>query len=291
MDQLCHFLPLELETICIEWIQTFGEEIIELIEKEENPDQVCLHLSFCDNPSCSLFGSASSQFIGKYKNKSNQKETPWDWIMERLNQVTKNHLPFIDFDNDKYSTISTLRGANWRGRDCDDGKSEIHPGAKYGDPSVDYNCNGIYGFVPNSKTSYEDLFCKNSQPIGVAILGGSACSHFEIDPKWIQAKYVNESTYQNLLPAIENELDWPHRSWSTGYEASTQAIPVDSVYLHLRERNLCNHRDFQNIGVNGASSNNIVSNVKTLARNSTADQPMLVIYNPLVNYSSFKLKF
>lgn len=184
MDQLCHFLPLELETICIEWIQTFGEEIIELIEKEENPDQVCLHLSFCDNPSCSLFGSASSQFIGKYKNKSNQKETPWDWIMERLNQVTKNHLPFIDFDNDKYSTISTLRGANWRGRDCDDGKLEIHPGAKYGDPSVDYNCNGIYGFVPNSKTSYEDLFCKNSQPIGVAILGGSACSHFEIDPKW-----------------------------------------------------------------------------------------------------------
>ena len=27
---------------------------------------------------------------------------------------------------------------------------------------------------------------------------------------------------------------------------------MKSIYQRLRERNLCNHRDFQNIGVNGA---------------------------------------
>lgn len=127
--------------------------------------------------------------------------------------------------------------------------------------------------------TYEDLFCNGTEPRGVVILGGSACSHFEIEPKWLNP--INESTYEDLLFAIENEMDWPHRSWSTGYEQSTPETPVDSVYLRLRARNRCNHRDFQNTGVNGFSSRNIHENIKTLKRDKNLDYPLLVIHNPL----------
>lgn len=27
--------------------------------------------------------------------------------------------------------IQTLRGTSWRGKDCDDGRKSVHPGAKY----------------------------------------------------------------------------------------------------------------------------------------------------------------
>ena len=87
---------------------------------------------------------------------------------------------------------------------------------------------------------------------------------------------INESSYDDLIEGLENELDWPHRSWSTGFEVSTNSTPVSSIYLHMRERNLCNHRDYQNIGVNGASSNTIVKTIKTLTRDPVNDNPLLV---------------
>jgi len=39
-----------------------------------------------------------------------------------------------------------------------------------------------------------------------------------------------------------NEFDWPQASTTTGYYPS---MGGKSIYMMLRERNLCNHRAFQ----------------------------------------------
>jgi len=124
------------------------------------------------------------------------------------------------------------------------------------------------------------MLCSNSNPFGVVILGGSACSHFEIPVQWIEANKINSSTYDDVLFAIENELDWPQRSWATGWDTSDPDIPVDSLYLRVRARNQCNHRDFQNIAVNGDNTNKIVDTVKLIHRNQETDYPAIVIYSP-----------
>ncbi len=74
-----------------------------------------------------------------------------------------------------------------------------------------------------------------------------------------------QEVLETLPYVVENEFDWPHMSASTGYTNITWEIvdgPVDSVYLRLRERNRCNHRDYQNICVNGADSFKILNYVK-----------------------------
>jgi len=53
--------------------------------------------------------------------------------------------------------------------------------------------------------------------------------------------------------------------------------PVDSIYMRVLARNQCNHRDFQNIGVNGARSSSMNDVVQGLARNKTTDYPLLVV--------------
>ena len=71
---------------------------------------------------------------------------------------------------------------------------------------------------------------------------------------------------------MDNSMNWPHTSLYTGtaktsitltyqYFSHSGSVNVswtiidghtDSVYLRMRERNLCNHRDYHNIGFNGA---------------------------------------
>jgi len=55
--------------------------------------------------------------------------------------------------------------------------------------------------------------------------------------------------------------------------------PVDTGYLRFKDINRCVHRDFQNIGVDGARSSAMADNIiKTMARNQTADSPAFVTY-------------
>jgi hypothetical protein len=58
---------------------------------------------------------------------------------------------------------------------------------------------------------------------------------------------------------------------------------VDSLYLRLRKQNLCNHRDYQNVAVNGANSLKLKSIVPTVARNDSFDQPVLAVYANIGN--------
>lgn len=112
--------------------------------------------------------------------------------------------------------------------------------------------------------------------MGIAILGDSATAHFRIPPAYFTAANISAFTYQNILRNVENELDFPMLSWSTGHMSTADFYPdvdgpVDSIYMRLRENNLCNHNDYQNIGVNGASSGSMRGNdgfFNILSRNS-----------------------
>jgi len=93
-----------------------------------------------------------------------------------------------------------------------------------------------------------------------------------------------------VLQVVEDELDWPQCGAWTAFEETANCpqsvLPVASVYQALRERNLCMHRDYQNIGVNGGASGNMKPPggivVAMKARNGT-DAPALVVYALIVN--------
>lgn len=59
---------------------------------------------------------------------------------------------------------------------------------------------------------------------------------------------------------------------------------ANSIYLKLWERNHCNHRDYQNLGKNGADSFEANSKlIKSMARDQKLDQPALVFYSLIGN--------
>lgn len=195
-----------------------------------------------------------------------------------------NHKPFQDHDGDYFASDFSrrLRGNDWRGTDCDDRRDDVYPGrrASKHNAEIDHNCNGIYG--SNATATYEELFCAGTPQRGLVILGDSATAHFHVPPQWITAQGW---TMDQILVDAENELDQPHCSWGTGHVVPEDcpyqhAIPgidgVLSLYTQLRQRNRCNHNDFQNIGVNGARITSSMQLVDAMARDPANDHPLLV---------------
>jgi acyloxyacyl hydrolase len=198
------------------------------------------------------------------------------------------HLPVSDTDGDAFATVKNrgLRGSHFRGADCDDRNGDIYPGRKTppNDHSVDHDCNGING--ANASGAFEDMFCSGTERRGIIHIGDSATAHFHIPPQWLTANGWN---IHNVVPNGLDELDQPACAWGTGYRNYSQCpyaphtFEGHSIAERLRERNLCNHRDFQNIGVNGARTTAMAPLVVSAARDRTLDHPALVIYSPIGN--------
>jgi len=94
---------------------------------------------------------------------------------------------------------------------------------------------------------------------------------------------ITQTTYMSAPLIAENEFDWPQMSAVTGYTVTdwvgTPGPPLTSYYSLSREQNLCIHRDFQNIGVNGARSSSMKDQIMyTLHRDQNTDYPMYLIY-------------
>lgn len=88
-----------------------------------------------------------------------------------------------------------------------------------------------------------------------------------------------------LLQDAENELDQPACSWGTGHNALEECpyqetVPgvngIISLYTQLRNRNRCNHNDYQNIGVNGGDIQSSYEQILAMSRSQELDQPALV---------------
>jgi acyloxyacyl hydrolase len=57
---------------------------------------------------------------------------------------------------------------------------------------------------------------------------------------------------------------------------------VESIYLKLRARNLCNHRDYQNLARNGANSNDTISYAASISRNPVPEHKKIELN---INYN------
>ncbi|KAF2078139.1 hypothetical protein CYY_000523 [Polysphondylium violaceum] len=284
LDEICTFFPSKAGSVCTFLVDLFGSQIIYYFDKYNHADDVCHALNICTSPECRLFPNNSPNYFNEEHVHQEYdpidpkvQENPWQWIQELINIWTSEHLPIDDLDKDKFSPMDTFRGSNWRGKDCDDTDANIRPGTleNLSEPNIDWNCNGIFG-VNQQQQSYEDLLCGNSGAIGTIVSGDSAGAHFSLPPQWFNASEINSTTYAGIVDILEDEVDWPMRSAYTGYVPSTAQYSVQSVYLQMRERNLCNHRDYQNLGVNGANSGGTASKVMfSLNRNQTHDKPAL----------------
>lgn len=276
MERLCSYLPekLFLKTTCYLVVHIFGPDITKLFRADMNADVVCHTLEFCKQdpgqPLCHLYPLPKEAWTFTLE-KARQivKRSPaltysrsgagicslpfLAKICQKIKLSIQNSVPFKDADSDKYSDFPTLRGFYWRGRDCNDSNKMAYPGRRPDnwDSYQDSNCNGIWGVDPKDGIPYEKKFCEGSQPRGVILLGDSAGAHFHIPPDWITASQMSLKSFLNLPIALTNELDWPQLSGTTGFLYSTSRIKENSIYLRLRKRNHCNHRDYQNISKNG----------------------------------------
>ncbi|XP_029780864.1 acyloxyacyl hydrolase isoform X3 [Suricata suricatta] len=308
MERLCSYLPekLFLKTTCYLVIEVFGPDIIKLLSTDVNADVVCHSLEFCKQdpgqPLCHLYPlpkeawkrtlEKATQIVRKSptlkysRSSSDVCSLPFlAKICQRIKLAIKNSVPFKDVDSDKYSVFPTLRGYHWRGRDCNDSNKMAYPGRRpeNWDVHEDSNCNGIWGVDPKDGIPYEKKFCEGSQPRGIILLGDSAGAHFHISPEWITASQMSLKSFINLPTALTNELNWPQISGVTGFLDSTSGIKESSLYLRLWKRNRCNHRDYQNISRNGASSKNLDKFIESLSRNQLLDHPAIVLYAMIGN--------
>ncbi|XP_068008835.1 acyloxyacyl hydrolase isoform X1 [Melanerpes formicivorus] len=306
MERLCNYIPEKLQGFCYVLAELYGPHIAELIDREMNADVVCHSLKLCEQdpgqPLCHLYPPPKEGLVTAIKKakrvvKKSKKQKSFTELSsmcafplladlcEKIKYVLRNKLPFEDLDGDKFSTFPTLRGYHWRGRDCNDKNTTVYPGRRPDnwDVNGDSNCNGIWGVDPKDGIPYEEKFCKGAGSRGVVLLGDSAGAHFHIPPEWMAVTQMSAKSFENLPMAFSDELDWPQFSEFTGFLNSTIGGWTDSLYLRLRSRNRCNHRDLQNISQNGGSSGNLLCLIKSLARNQLLDNPAIVIYATIGN--------
>jgi len=296
MDEVCGLFPKEFEGICTYLVDTYGDKVIELFDNDYNPDEICHAIEFCTDPKCHLWPQSpkirpppdprfrSLRIAREQKRiaQERKREYPWDWIIDLLKPIIEKSEPVLDFDGDLFSIEPPLRGTSWRGKDCNDFDYEMYPGRKTTrySPEVDHDCNGIYAV---NGTDYEKLFCEGSSRFGVAIIGDSAGAHFHIPPQYMNASSIDEHTFDDLLFVLSNEFDLPQESASTGHENVPGSVFVHSTYLQLRDRNRCNHRDYQNICRNGLRSSSSVDMAKTLSRKQFTDHPVVLTFELVGN--------
>lgn len=304
LSRFCKFLPTGLQEACVVLVDNYGPEVIEMLENKETPDIVCLGIGMCTKASgevCHLFPLPSThakERIEAAKKRAATAEGRVGFpdlcnipvvkpICEIFERFGNDHFPVDDVDGDDFSDLHTFRGTSWRGKDCSDVDAAVHPGRHTTDDAfVDTNCNGIYGTNPNTGKTYESELCEGTGQMGTAVLGDSVGAHFHIPPQWVTSKDISVEAFQDILFILENELDWPMLSSTTAYTNSTWSGisgPVDSTYLRMRELNRCNHRDYQNIAVNGARSGAMSEDiVQSFARNKT-DNPVFIVFELVGN--------
>ncbi|XP_067652318.1 acyloxyacyl hydrolase-like isoform X3 [Haliotis asinina] len=302
LDRLCSFLPSNFQIACKAFAGFVGPILPEIITHEENADTICHALPFCytepGHQRCQAYPSPSTGFefaVRKRREVMRQHGITLEKadicnlpgikeICEYIDNIFDSHEPGVDIDKDGFSTVETLRGTSWRGRDCDDGNGDKHPGARpvMNDIADDSNCNGIYGSDPTTGKTYEEVMCVGTEQRGIAVLGDSISAHFHLPEEWMDARKLSIEVFKHLPFILENEVDWPQMSSGTGHGNNSwpEVIqgPIDSLYLRLAARNRCNHRDYQNIAVNGADSNGMLGIQKSLSRDPAKDQPLLTLY-------------
>lgn len=299
LDKFCNFFPQLLSIPCHMLVDFYGLGLVHLLDLGLEPDEVCLHLNICLNPQCHVFKPSSivvpprlrgrsppPPFLAGEVTRREAQAGDWpDWHpfrewWARVMDSLVNHTVYGDKDKDGFAPLETsLRGTNWRGKDCDDRNAEVYAGSGTfnKDPTVDHNCNGIFGVEPKSLIRYEDLFCSAPyQGRGVVVVGDSVAAHFNVPARYVNSSLMSLKNFDDVIQYVEDEVDWPQASFGTGFWTESREGPVSSVYQALRQRNHCIHRDYQNIAVNSHGSFQVIDDVKHLSRRPT-DRPVVLL--------------
>lgn len=305
VEMFCSFLPAGFRIACDALVQEYGPAVIKLLEAKETPDVVCYGIGLCKKETkeiCHLFplpkAYSKPKVLDLVINTAMRhakavrgrgftfpdlcKLPLVDEICKIIDRFGDDHIPIDDVDGDYFSDLQTFRGTSWRGKDCVDLDAEVHPGRYSTDDAiVDSNCNGVYGVEPASGMTYESLWCKGTKQMGTVVLGDSVGAHFHIPPQYLTSRDLSVDVFKDVFFILENEFDWPMLSATTAYTNITWkdiSGPVDSLYEIFRHINRCNHRDYQNIAVNGARSSSMADNiVKSFARNADLDNPVFIL--------------
>ena len=199
----CTTLPEPYTTPCIVFADQFGEQLVDYVGANASSDQMCRALGVCTNSTCNLMPTRDGilpeqrTFVTEGTEEFLEQFTVWEWLQQAIYKWTSDHVPPIDVDGDKFSSVTeTLRGANWRGKDCDGLSNQVYPGRK--DTSfpdaIDQDCNGIYG-RDHLARSYENLYCSDTDRRGIISLGDSATAHFRIPPQYMTASDINSYVF------------------------------------------------------------------------------------------------
>lgn len=310
LDRLCGFLPKSYQSSCDNLLKFLGPFLLKELTSKTSPDLLCYQLQICHidpgKSMCHLFPlpmsmnhieSGTINRIAFPKEwQSSVKGDPWfcfvpgvRQLCDIIDKVYGKLTPALDLDQDRFSPIEKFRGSLWRGRDCSDFRPDVHPGRRpfQDDMAFDSNCNGIFGTNPKTKIGYEEELCGGTGQRGVIYIGDSVGAHFHAPPSWFTPRLLSEQILTNLTSVLSNEFDWPDLGFATGFQNSSMPDliqgQVDSIYLRMRERNLCNHRDYQNLARNGAESNNTLVYMKSISRDPAKDQPSIVFYSLVGN--------
>lgn len=315
LARFCSYLPSnDLQELCKVLVDEYGPGIIHLIEAKETPDVACYGVGLCkhDTPNtCHLFPFPTTsltdqrlRLLSAIKLAEQSRGRPYKEIFKGIcddplfkqicniiERFGNDHEPLVDIDGDHFSREETFRGTSWRGKDCNDFDSKVYPGRRTinGDKDFDSNCNGIFGIDTSTGRTFEEQWCNGTGQMGVVVLGDSVGAHFHIPPEYLTAKDLSVDTFTDLLFILENEFDWPMLSMTTGHFNSSRwknsiTGPMDSIYSRMVQRNRCNHRDYQNIAVNGARSSSMNRTiVRSLARHQKLDYPLMIILELIGN--------
>lgn len=223
-DLVCDWLPGPTKLTCLYLVAEYGAAVTKFIESGLNPDEVCHAMKICTNAECQMYptngaGSTSEQRHSTWKRSSSSSSSeplsksktpellralsqqvganPWQWL-EDLFLAVADHEPDFDFDGDHFGAEPTLRGYNWRGKDCDNFDSTVYPGRATGTPGNDYDCNGVSGFNPTTMKPYKDELCDGVEHYGVVAVGDSAGAHFAIPPSYMNASEIGPNTYRSI---------------------------------------------------------------------------------------------
>ena len=272
LDDYCGLFDSSVESLCRASMLSNGPSFLRSLDKSTNPDNVCRDLALCSNPECNLYPVTEAPILLRQTRSPNTNN---------VRVPVPGPDPIMDADSDGFSTKVAERGGYfWKGRDCDDDDSQIYPGRRanpYTDRSIDYNCNGIYAYIPNTGVTYDASFCGDSTNLGIAVAGGSVGTHFELPARWFNASDWNNPPQGNVASLLLDNFDTPQFGAFTGTCSDPTVQPCRSLYTYLVDNNKCNFNDYQNIAVDRSNMHSTTLFIKNLLRNKNLDSPLLLV--------------